>query len=1728
MSGGDGQPETLVGVTVTLGGEHAMGETMETAEDGGFAFTGLRAGTYTVTISDFPEDISFETVSVEVEVEVGEVGNADFTGHYIRTSAVAGQVIIEGEGLAGVTVTLAGGPADESYTMMTDADGMYRFEDLRPGDYTVSISDFDTRDYEFAATSQDVSVDLDETGTVSFTGVLLRTSGISGRVSVEGMGLPDVVVTLSGAADDTTMTDASGQYAFAGLAAGDYTVSIAVDDPRYVFDEMSKDRTVGDDDSQIVSFEGLHDTSATLTAMLFIDEASKNDTYDEGDEDAFPSAAMLQALQAAEVQLPPMLPVPVTLVGPVVNEVRSGVLNLATGQISFSGLREGDYELRVGSLAALLPALPPAAAAVLRDYEYGGPTGGYEIAIGVGDQATQAIPVDITHTTVHFMVTLKSGEDRGTPPIPVSGATVTLSSGDSGPTGDNGMAMIRFAREGTSGNMVTATVAAEGYHVAEGTTAVAWDPKSPYTQATNANDIVNLTANFSFKGATLGGDALAGWAISVTSGDDAVAGAPAALGDDGSASFSETLGAGDLPKTYTIAVADDQEGKDADGNELDGGEKYESTPLEFVHNGLMLAGGDAADAGALQVTYTTQTLNVYVHHERDQVMGYTGNVLGDDVRMSGMLDVEVRYVQNGYRHQFTAADSLDISDKDGVYTFAHVPADKNVIVTADKASDTLNIMVIGQDEVTASGFGAQGGGSHHTVDLCSLASVEGQQRHDECATFAFVHTYAVDGQAWKNVVSMSSDDFVKDVAGNEVVSTEGIPGFTVNMDPVEGENLANESADPFEAEKKGDKAFDFGQMPAGVYTVSISGDTADWKVQRGPADDPTDDLMDRISPLDSALNIDVSPKTGYVFGTVSDDQGRRAAGVSVDVNGESAVTDAQGRYVVEGFGPASYKAPNAKNPSKNRSVVRAFDPGQGAMMVMSHIAFAANAPKRVDFSVAQATDIAMVSGRVTHSGTGAGVAGVEIMVDYGAGAVVPLNATYHTVPKAGGGTTQVRMLRTGADGSYTAHVTATGGTVSVSAKKEFMFFTPDKHTVSAVVGAQVSGINFSAFDNGTITGRVVDGADPPNAISGVIVSATATGATSAAHADTTGATGTYVLRVPYGTYTVSATKNGHTFSSVSDVSVPNDGRPIDNIVGTADQANADLSTLHLSGVTLKYPDPADATKMKSGFKADVSAYTATVGNSVAMTTVTATAAVAGASRVIDPGDASSAAGHQVELELGANVITVTVTPADGTSPTKDYTVTVTRRAPSTMIEGTVTDANGVGIKDVVITVGGEAPLNATGSPKALKTDTDGNYSAEVESTGAAATVMPSKDGLTFSPASRSVTLTAGATITGIDFEGSGNASIRGRVVDENGAGLAGAMVTASPRGGTGGPSATTRSSGTFTITNVPLGWTTVTVAKDGYNFAPRDVYLTGGTVDIGDLQAGGTTQPTNVEAARDKAADGSFDGNVTVTWAAGGTPLAAGTYQAQSCVPADEDDTTTTPRDETMCDNNPDNVDNWSALGSTVAFDATELTVTATVPTGSDNGFSVRVQANDGATPPVIENSAVESVAGINAAPSMAEAMRDIDPSPDNLVVKWDGDRAGATVARVIGGFTTTVGGTTSTTWVVLSTVDFTAAEYSADDETKDHQWTFAFESTTLVTAATVVDPATGVAIDADEDDTADTMDLTAAMMNGEFMVRVQARHPGIDFVDENDNGTEDTGEEVWNASNDASVGDKQ
>ena len=963
MSGGDGQPETLGGVTVTLGGEHAMGESAETDMNGGFAFTGLRAGTYTVTISGFPEDVSFETLSMDVEVEVGDVGNADFTGHFIRTSAVAGQVIIEGEGLAGVTVTLAGGPADESYTSMTDAEGMYSFAELRPGSYTISISDFDSRDYEFASTSQDVSVNLDETGTVSFTGVLLRTSGIAGRVSVEGMGLDGITVTLSmaDAEDMTTMTADGGQYAFAGLAAGDYTVSIAVESDAYVFESMSMDVTVADDESKLASFDGMHARTSSVSGMLFIDEAMKNDMHDEGEH----------PLTRAGF--------PVALVGPGVNEQRTAVTD-ENGQFTFPGLRSGAYQLVAlvdGTVGAMLAA---------GDLAFGGAVTGYSFDLGVGEAKSQNLPFDITHTTINVAVTLKGGDHRGDP---VPGAMVDFYADADGETkvasgmteaGEQGVyASIKVARAGVSDHTVHMAISSDDYFVdpTAGMQAVTWNPQSFAHPAPGSDpaavlndaDIVNLNVEVAVSGATvtrgdMGGEALDGWAISVMMGEgddaEAVEGAPDMLDDMGMASFEYAVGADALPAMFSFAVTEE---------EVDG-EMIASEAVDYTHTGLSMAGGEVA----LEASFATQTLMAYVHHERDQVMGYTGEaLLGGDQRVSKMVDVEVRQISSSGRAvKFDDADKVKIKqgtgDDAGVWTFSNVPAAAKVLVIATPAEDS-NVRIIGDDEVAAYGddanvsgglFGDHGGWSS-TVEVPS---------------FAFVHTYAVDGQVWKRGVKIPEFGDGFDVDGDDEVTT--VSGISVSLDYVEGSNLAEESASAETTEKNDPKTtiderkdFDFDRMAAGAYQLAVS---SGWKANLPKLFDLSD-----VADDDGNVNIDVTPATGIVYGRVMGKAiGLPLAGVQVNVNGVDAadVTDRHGRYIVEGFG-------NKKNKTKDAVFVTLSYKGEVDEQDPMDRAFKANTPGMLDLTFQGGAQVATISGKVTAAGSDKGLAGVEITLMVG-------------------------------------------------------------------------------------------------------------------------------------------------------------------------------------------------------------------------------------------------------------------------------------------------------------------------------------------------------------------------------------------------------------------------------------------------------------------------------------------------------------------------------------------------------------------------------------------------------------------------------------------------------------------------------------------------------------------------------------------------------------------------
>ena len=255
----------LSGVTVSLSGIETRTTTTDAA--GQYAFAELRAGSYTVGISGFDADMRFSNTSRNVTVGVGETGTVSFDGTYIRTASVIGSVTVERIALGGVTVSISG---TEDRATQTDANGQYALTRLRAGTYRVEVSDFGA-DVSFSSASQNVTVGVGETGAVSFDATYVRTAGITGRVTIEGAGLPGVTVSLTGIETRTTTTDAAGQYAFAELRAGAYTVGISGFDAEMRFSVRSRNVTVAVSETRAVNFNGWYLRTTSIIGSVTVE-----------------------------------------------------------------------------------------------------------------------------------------------------------------------------------------------------------------------------------------------------------------------------------------------------------------------------------------------------------------------------------------------------------------------------------------------------------------------------------------------------------------------------------------------------------------------------------------------------------------------------------------------------------------------------------------------------------------------------------------------------------------------------------------------------------------------------------------------------------------------------------------------------------------------------------------------------------------------------------------------------------------------------------------------------------------------------------------------------------------------------------------------------------------------------------------------------------------------------------------------------------------------------------------------------------------------------------------------------------------------------------------------------------------------------------------------------------------------------------------------------------------
>ena len=270
----------IPGVTVKLyDGQGVLVGTDTTDANGLYLFENLVPGDYHVEVvkpagyaispkdqgSDNAVDSDADPATGVMETTTLEAGENDLTwdagiyllasiGNFVWEDMNRNGVQETGEpGVAGVTVNLKDGTGATVGTDTTDANGLYLFENLVPGDYSVEV--IKPAGYEFTLQDQgsDDYVDSDVNGSgamivttlapgendLTWDAGIYRPASLGNYVwedlNLNGIqdtgeaGVAGVTVNLkdgTGAILDTTTTDSNGLYLFDNLVPGEYSVEV--------------------------------------------------------------------------------------------------------------------------------------------------------------------------------------------------------------------------------------------------------------------------------------------------------------------------------------------------------------------------------------------------------------------------------------------------------------------------------------------------------------------------------------------------------------------------------------------------------------------------------------------------------------------------------------------------------------------------------------------------------------------------------------------------------------------------------------------------------------------------------------------------------------------------------------------------------------------------------------------------------------------------------------------------------------------------------------------------------------------------------------------------------------------------------------------------------------------------------------------------------------------------------------------------------------------------------------------------------------------------------------------------------------------------------------------------------------------------------------------------------------------------------------------------------------
>lgn len=903
------------GVTVTLND----GTTTTTAGGGAYRFTGVEGGAYTITISGYPSDATFDATQATATIaSANQVVQVNFSGSYIRTSSILGTVTLEGTGLSGLSVALSG---MSEGTTTTASDGAFAFTGLRAGTYTVEVSGYDSEAYSFSNTTQSATVGVGASAEMSFEGTHIRTASIRGTVMVGEAGLSGVQVSLTGLSEATAETDDAGSYEFENLQAGSYTVTISGFNARvYGFEITTLNASLDVGETANLNFEGTALRNGGITGRLYVNELDRNDRFDEGEE-----------LEVAGVM--------VTLTGPGVAQTQTTMTD-DKGMYGFDSLEAGSYRLMISDSAAMADT-----AVKLPSYlAYAGEASYLVEGLEASGTAMQDFPFKIK--TQKVMVRAMYGADMANMGGPAVGVKIDLhattaaaQAGGKGSLGsmttDNmGYAMFTFDRAddtGPGGGLVYARAEAVAKTMlsSDDEMAIEYAPtehdvmaKDPFTVLSTRAMLEFSVVNRSNDGES-GGDPMAKWEVHVRM-------------DSAKAEPMDTL---TVPTTGMVAKAYDDvmrgdmiyirvpggtmEVVDTAGNPTESqdtaltkGESFKAMAtagedgavmdmeldtlktttatsfLVYEHTGLELP-GTKMDVGMLHVTYTTQTLFVGVHQERDNIAGFsdispgdvrptTADIGGDDI----MITLFQKDPKRGYPVPLQDDDGEDMEGKaptagTGIAMWPSLDSDTELVVEVDingnkKAIGATQLNVfgdidVGDDDGTMGIFGG-GGGLTPRVHFCPETRKAGRPPEaymEECSTFAYKFT---DGMIVVHAASMEYES----ANGYSADGTVNVSGASVTVKALPGQQGTRSPKDPKTTASTGYASFT--GLTDGRYEVTTDGDKAGkWDFASGSSGKDTvwvlgGEMASRLGTVGDTLSKTMAYQTTKIQGSVVKDR----------------------------------------------------------------------------------------------------------------------------------------------------------------------------------------------------------------------------------------------------------------------------------------------------------------------------------------------------------------------------------------------------------------------------------------------------------------------------------------------------------------------------------------------------------------------------------------------------------------------------------------------------------------------------------------------------------------------------------------------------------------------------------------------------------------------------------------------------------------------------------------